>query len=76
VRRLEWHPVAIHDLREIHWRAGARIDAAVMRFAETGEGTIERSPTDPRRIRLRVRGAVALIFVAHDAIHVARIFGS
>lgn len=36
---IEWHPVARLDLLAIPWRAAARIDAAVMRFAATGQVT-------------------------------------
>ena len=73
-RLLDWHPVAIRDLQEIHWKTAARIDAAVMLFAKTGEGNIERIPTDPRRIRLRARGAVALLYLTPEIIYVGRVF--
>ena len=76
---IEWHPVARLDLLAIPWRAAARIDAAVMRFAATGQGDIKRiSPTDPRKLRLFVPGVVAVLFVdgSKRTVHVGRVFPS
>jgi hypothetical protein len=76
---VEWHPVARLDLLAIPWRAAARIDAAVMRFAATGQGHIKRiSPTDPRKLRLFVSGAVAALFVDESTrtVYVGRVFPS
>jgi len=76
---IEWHPVARRDLLTISWRAAARVDAAIMRFAATGQGHIRRiSPTDPRKLRLFVSGAVAVLFVdiSSRTVHVGRIFQS
>jgi hypothetical protein len=76
---VEWHPVARLDLLAIPWRAAARIDAAVMRFAATGQGHIKRiSPTDPRKLRLFVSGAVAALFVdtSTRTVYVGRVFPS
>jgi hypothetical protein len=42
-------------LYAIHWREGARVDAAVLRFAETGEGDLVRLREDDAvTVRLRV----------------------
>jgi hypothetical protein len=41
-------------LREIPWREGARVDAAVLRLAETGAGRIDAVLGDPKGFRLRV----------------------
>lgn len=74
---LAWHEVAVRDLRAMHWRAAAAIDAAVMRFAATGRGEVARlSPTDPRRLRLRASGVEALLFADLDErrLHVVRVF--
>jgi mRNA-degrading endonuclease RelE of RelBE toxin-antitoxin system len=59
--RLEvhWHPAALAALYRVHWRTGAAIDAQVIRFAETGQGEVERIPP---RYRLRA-GAYDVIFV-------------
>jgi hypothetical protein len=76
---IEWHPVARQDLLAIPWRAAARVDAAIMHFAATGQGHIKRiSPTDPRKLRLFVSGAVALLFVdiTTRTVHVGRVFSS
>ena len=44
--------------------AAARIDKAVMDFASTGKGAIERiDADDPSRFRLRVEGAEARLFI-------------
>jgi len=54
--RLEWSVPAERSLLKIHWREGSRVDAAVMRFAESGEGDVFRLHTDdPITVRLRVR---------------------
>lgn len=39
---LAWSSQAELDLRNIHWDAAGRIDAALMRLAETGEGTLRK----------------------------------
>jgi hypothetical protein len=57
--------------------AAERICAALIRFAATGEGDIERiSLTDPRRLRLHVPGAVAVLYLDLNAriVHVGRVF--
>jgi hypothetical protein len=75
--RLEWSIVAERDLRELPWRTAARLDAAVMRYAATGRGSITRiEPADPHRLRLRVDGAEARLFLDANerAIYVARVF--
>jgi hypothetical protein len=42
-------------LYAIHWREGARVDAAVQRFAEIGEGDLVRLRDDDAvTVRLRV----------------------
>jgi hypothetical protein len=72
-----WSAVAEHDLLDIPWRLAARVDAAVMAFAEgrASAGTVERVvTTDPYRLRLRVPGASALRWLDPTAqvVHVAR----
>ncbi len=37
-----WFSQAEEDLRNIHWDTAGRIDAALMRLAETGEGTLRK----------------------------------
>ncbi len=77
---VEWDYVAEKvDLRNIVPRSAAeRLCAAIDRFAATGEGDVRRiSPTDPRRVRLYVPGAVAMLYLDLDAriVHVGRVFG-
>ena len=50
-----WTPAARAALLAMPWRDAARIDAAVQRFASTGEGQLTRVfANDPRALRLRV----------------------
>lgn len=77
---VEWDHVAEKvDLKNIVPRSAVeRLCAAIDRFAATGEGDIRRiSPTDPRRVRLYVPGAVAMLYLDLDAriVHVGRVFG-
>jgi hypothetical protein len=54
---LKWTPGAIACFRAYpwpNWREAARIDAAILRFAEQGEGDVEQVAGDPRGFRLRV----------------------
>jgi hypothetical protein len=55
-----WADVALADLRNVHWETGARIDAAVHRFAATGEGL--------RRIVLREGGMERCLLVPPYAV--------
>lgn len=60
--RARWSFPAEHVLKSIPWRDAERVDAAVLRFAETGQGTTERLPTDSGiTIRLRVSGYIAVL---------------
>ena len=75
---IAWSAVAEQDLRALPWRLAARVDASIMAFADgrAGEGALERmSAVDPYRLRLRLRGASALLWIEADAqvIHVARV---
>lgn len=57
-----WSPICERDVREMPWPLAARICGAVLELAESGTGHIERAlPGDPRLLRLRVGGAVALL---------------
>ena len=53
---LIWTDPAKWALRSVHWTDAAEIDAAVIRYAETGEGDRWRLASDNAiTIRLRVR---------------------
>lgn len=52
--RLKWERGAVTMLRALPWREGQRVDAAVLRFAESGVGCVDVIPGDPRGFRLRV----------------------
>jgi mRNA-degrading endonuclease RelE of RelBE toxin-antitoxin system len=50
-----WAPQAKQALNRLPWKDAANIDAAVLRFAATGEGAVERfASDDAATIRLRV----------------------
>jgi mRNA-degrading endonuclease RelE of RelBE toxin-antitoxin system len=53
---IAWSDAAVESLQRIpSWRDAARVDAAVQRFAATGEGDVARLPTDhATTLRLRV----------------------
>jgi hypothetical protein len=44
--RIAWSSPATQALRAIPWRQAERVDAAVLRFAATGEGSRFRYETD------------------------------
>lgn len=71
---LKWERGAIAMLRELPWREAERVDAAVLRLAETGgaagAGRIEAVSGDPRGFRLHVLPYV----VRFEADQVARVF--
>lgn len=63
---LQWSWVARHrDLFTLDWAAAERIDAALLRLSDTGRGPIERAEGNIHR--LRVKGAVALLFIDGNA---------
>ena len=49
-----WSHAGLWALRELPWRDAALVDAAVMRFAATGEGVVAPIYGDPTDIRLTV----------------------
>ncbi|MBX3226269.1 MAG: hypothetical protein KIT84_43220 [Labilithrix sp.] len=47
--QLLWAPAALRDLHAVpHWRSAERIDEAVQRLAETGEGPTRRAAIEGR----------------------------
>jgi hypothetical protein len=55
-----WSDVCVGDVRRMPWRLAADICAAVLDFAASGRGIVERTRLkDPNRLRIRVRGAEA-----------------
>jgi hypothetical protein len=45
--QVAWSHSGLWALRNIPWLDAGRVDAAVQRFAETGEGSLERLKNDP-----------------------------
>lgn len=74
-RTVEWGPIALRDLHRLHWRAAARVDEAIQRFAATGEGTLRTVTIDgERNLRLYVPPYFAWISVTPDCVLVWRIW--
>jgi len=75
---IRWSFVAErHDLLTLPWRTAERLDATVLRFAQTSRGPVSRvSPHDPRRLQLVVPGAIAYLFADHESgiLLVSRVF--
>lgn len=74
---IEWGVVARRDLLNLPWRTAERLDAAVIRYAETSLGPVMRLyPTDPRRLVLTVVGAVAYLHADErtGVVFVGRVF--
>ena len=53
-----WSHAGLWAFRELPWRDAARVDAAVMRFATTGEGVVAQISGNPTEIRLKIPGFV------------------
>ena len=49
-----WSHSGLRSLHQLPWREAARVDAAVLRFAATGEGTVSAVRDDPVGARLHV----------------------
>lgn len=74
---VDWGPLANRDVLWIPWRTAARLCAEVVRFAETGQGPVQRvSAHDPARLQLVVPGAIAYLYLDFDAgvVRVQRMF--
>lgn len=54
--RVDWKIAARAALRSIPWRDAARVDAAVMLLASSGQGELEGVTGDPRGAWLRLAG--------------------
>lgn len=61
--RIQWKLGAAQTLRLIPWREAARVDAAVQRFAQTGEGDLEMVLGSRADYRLKTPGFIVLIEV-------------
>lgn len=63
--RLQWTEPALRALRSLPWQQGARVDATVQRFAQTGEGDLVRLPTD-HAVTIRLRATPYFVFMTAD----------
>ena len=66
---IDWHEVAKRHLHEIGWHPAEFVDAAVIRFARTGRGDVERTPAalflrvGPYRVWFKIHEDVGLMKV-------------
>ncbi|UQA60054.1 hypothetical protein [Polyangium aurulentum] len=61
---IAWSSPAMLALRAMHWRDAERVDAAVQRYAATGQGSGFRYETDsPRSLRLEVQPYIVRLSV-------------
>lgn len=64
---LDWHPAAIHTLQSLPLWTQARLDAAIIQYADTGRGTVRQlAPPDPRRLVITVRDAGAVLYLDRE----------
>ena len=75
---IAWSSIAERELMDLPWHVAERVDASVIALAggRASRAIVERmSPTDPYRLRLRLREASALVWLepAERVVHVARV---
>lgn len=74
---IEWGPLAVDDVRRMHWLTAGRLCAAVIDFAKTSRGPVQRTnPRDPGRLELVVPGAVVYLALDFErgVVRVGRMF--
>lgn len=62
-----WSHSGLWSLYRLHWRDGARVDAAVLRFAATGEGAAAVTRDDPAGVRLHVPPFIVRLTLDREA---------
>lgn len=61
--KLRWHPAALHGFYSLPMDRAKALDAALIRFVETGQGDVRRAkPENPYLFEIRVPGATALFY--------------
>jgi len=78
-RRPDWSKPATRTLQEcvLGWEDAARIDAAIMLYAETGQGAIYRLPDDHAvtvRLRVGVYRVVMSLVESEETVRVIRVY--
>jgi hypothetical protein len=74
---IDWGIVFRRQLLEIPSpEAAGRLCETIMHFAETSKGLTQYDPTNPRRLKVRVPGAVAYLFADERAgvLHARRVY--
>lgn len=61
---IDWGPIVPRDVKTIpSIEVATELCKAILRFAETSEGPVSLvQPDNPRRLKIRVEGAVACMF--------------
>ncbi len=71
-----WYPGAEEQLKHIGWHPAESVDAAVIRFARTGRGDIERlNVPDHYRLRVGVYRVWFRVDRAEGVMHVLGVYG-
>jgi len=65
-----WHPDALNDWRRLSLGDATLVDAAIQRWAATGEGLVI---FDDDEFRLFVGDLVVVFFVSQDQMHVGHV---
>ena len=73
--RTRWHPGAEEQLKHIGWHPAESVDAAVIRFATTGRGDLERLSLDYYRLRVGRYRVWFMIDRAEGVMHVLGVYG-
>lgn len=58
---IEWHPRAEAQILRMHWRTASGIAAAVLTFATSGAGQLQRVPERSMAYYLRVGSSLAIL---------------
>jgi hypothetical protein len=71
---LNWSPGARAVFDRLHWHDAERVDAAVLRFVERGEGDFEPVHGDPYGLRLRAPGYIVALEIKGGGILVLDVY--
>jgi len=73
--RTRWHPAAEEQLKHIGWHPAESVDAAVIRFARTGRGDLERLNRDHYRLRVGLYRVWFMVDRAEAVLYVLGVYG-
>ncbi|MFO0756518.1 MAG: hypothetical protein U0359_08515 [Byssovorax sp.] len=76
-RTVTWAAVVQADIERMGYLDAQRVCMAVFAFARDGSGRVERvDPNNPRLVRVRTRGGVALLSFTDEEVHIWRMFAT